>query len=213
MQFIGRVRPIVVAIFIALPTLVQAELRAILVGVSDYDAASGFDDLKGPANDVRLMRDVLTRRGAARITVLADGVDGGATPTRKAVLAALAAERDRAQPGDFLYLHLSGHGSQQQDQNGDETDGLDEVFLTADARAAAPGASVFSGVLVDDEIGQAVDAIRARGTNVWLVMDSCHSGSGLRAAIHGSRARFVDPASAGVNVTPRPAAQQVAVDQ
>ncbi|MBL4812683.1 MAG: caspase family protein, partial [Rhodobacteraceae bacterium] len=42
---------------LASPT--TAETKALLIGVSDYDAASGVPDLRGPANDVRLLRQVL----------------------------------------------------------------------------------------------------------------------------------------------------------
>ena len=38
----------------------------------------------------------------------------------------------RATAGDPVYIHLSGHGTRQGDPEGDETDGLDEVFLPAD---------------------------------------------------------------------------------
>lgn len=87
------------------------------------------------------------------------------------------------------------------DQDGDETDGLDEVFLPTDTARAAPGAGVIPNAIVDDEIGRAMDAIRATGADVWLVMDSCHSGSGMRTASPGTASRFVDPAVLGVEVT------------
>lgn len=193
-------------------SVLAAETRAVLVGVSDYDDTIGLSDLKGPANDVRLLADVLDRRGVAQIVILADGVTGGIRPTRQAILDALQAEAAAAQPGDFVYLHFSGHGTRQRDTNGDETDGLDEVFLPADTARAEPGAGLIPNALIDDELGAAVDAIRAKGAHVWLVLDSCHAGSGLRAATPGSATRFVDPAILGVSATPVPAAGLPAVD-
>lgn len=175
----------------------MAETRALLVGVSDYENdVPGLTDLRGPANDVRLMRDVLGRRGVSDIRVLADGVEG--RPTRDAILTALAGLATDAEEGDFVYLHFSGHGTRQADPEGDETDGQDEVFLAADTGRAAPGAGRIPGAIVDDELGRAVAAIRAKGADVWLVLDSCHAGSGLRAGSPGTAARFVDPAALGV---------------
>jgi len=177
-----------------------AETRALLIGVSDYSAARSIPDLKGPANDVRLLRDVLSTRDVRDITVIADGVDG--VPTRAAILAGLQAVADRSQDGDFVMIHFSGHGTRQRDQNGDETDGFDEVILPADAMQAAPGTGVIVNAITDDEIGTAVDAIRARGANVWLVLDSCHSGTGLRAASPDVAVRFVDPSALGIEGAP-----------
>lgn len=171
-------------------------MRAVLVGVSDYVQDDVIADLKGPANDVRLLREVLERQGVTQIAVLADGVTGGTRPTRQAIVDALAAEAAQAGPGDLVYLHFSGHGTRQPDRNGDESDGLDEVFLPADAGKARDG--LIQNALVDDEIGRAVDAIRATGADVWLVLDSCHSGTGLRASTPGGVARYVDPAALGV---------------
>ena len=135
----------------------------LLIGVSDYDQAAGLDDLKGPAKDVRLLARLLSGRGLTDITMLADGVAGAKRPTYAAIMAALAEQAEIAQSGDFVYIHLSGHGSRQADQNGEETDGLDEVFLPADVRRAEAGGNIIPNALVDDDIGAAVRAIRMRG--------------------------------------------------
>lgn len=190
----------------------EAEIRAVLVGVSDYTDESGIADLKGPANDVRLLARILEERGVEDITVLADGVEGGARPTRSAIVAAFTRQADVAGPGDLVYLHLSGHGTRQFDLDGDETDGLDEVFLPADTARAEPGSGTIPNALVDDEIGRMVDAIRATGADVWLVMDSCNSGSGLRASTPAVASRYVDPALLGVSVRDRAVAREGAVE-
>lgn len=176
-----------------------AEIRALLVGVSDYDNSLAIADLAGPPNDVRFLRKVLIERGASDITVLSDAVDGAARPTRAAILDGLARLARVAATGDLVYLHLSGHGTRQIDDDGDETDGLDEVFLPIDAARGASGSGVVGNALVDDEIGDAVAAIRATGADVWLVIDSCHSGTGMRAVGDTAVARFVDPVVFGID--------------
>ena len=94
---------------------------------------------------------------------------------------------------------MSGHGTRQPDANGDETDGLDELFLPADTARAEAGSNSIPNAILDDDIGAAVDAIRAAGADVWLIMDSCHSGSGLRAASPDVASRYVDPSLLGVS--------------
>lgn len=176
----------------------RAEIRALLVGVSTYDESIGLTSLRGPANDVRLYRDVLAARGVTDMRILADGVEGGGVPTRAAILGALADLARDARAGDLVFISLSGHGTRQPDQNGDETDGLDEVFLPADTARAEPGAQSIPNAIIDDELGEAVTAIRMTGADVWFVLDSCHSGSGLRAAAPDVALRYVDPGVLGV---------------
>ena len=79
---------------------------------------------------------------------------------------------------------------------------MDELFLPADTGRAGGETGLIANAILDDEIGRAVDAIRARGADVWLVLDSCHSGTGLRAGAVGGVARYVDPATLGVSATP-----------
>ncbi|WP_224407714.1 caspase family protein [Afifella sp. IM 167] len=182
---------------------------ALLVGVSNYDDAIGLADLEGPPNDVRLLRDALGAHDIRDVTILADKVEGGTRPTREAILGAFADLQSRATSGDLVIIHMSGHGTRQPDQNGDEADGYDELFLPADVKRAEPGSGVIPNALVDDEIGEAVDDIRRKGADVWFVMDSCHSGTGLRAASTATRDRYVDPALLGIEARPaRPASAE-----
>jgi hypothetical protein len=48
------------------------------------------------------------------------------------------------QPGDSLFFHYSGHGSQVVDHSGDEEDGLDETICPVDFKSA--------GQIIDDEV-------------------------------------------------------------
>lgn len=67
--------------------------------------------------------------------VLANSRGADAQPTRQAILDALHTLSEELQRDDFVYLHFSGHGSQQPQSKGKlsrETDGLDEIFLPTD---------------------------------------------------------------------------------
>lgn len=176
----------------------QAKSVALLVGVSDYDETIGLSDLRGPVNDVLLMREALESKGVTDIRLLADGIEEAARPTKAAIMGALAQLAREARDGDFVIVHMSGHGTRQPDTNGDESDGYDEVFLPADVTRAEPGTLEIPNGLVDDEIGEAIRAIRAKGADVWFIMDACHSGTGLRAGALNTADRFVDPAQLGL---------------
>ena len=89
----------------------------------------------------------------------------------------------RSQRDDFVYLHLSGHGAQQpQAKAGNETDGLDEIFLPRDIDKWVNRDKGVPNALMDDEIGAALDAIRDKGAFIWAVFDCCHSGTATRGA-------------------------------
>ena len=105
----------------------------------------------------------------------------------------------KALAGDFVYLHFSGHGSRQPAKKGDagETDGLDELFLPSDIGAWDDAVGEVKNALVDDEIGNSIAAIRAKGAFVWAVFDSCHSGTVTRGAPAGEDVKMRKvPASA-----------------
>ena len=111
-----------------LPMTGGAETRALLIGASVSAPGLGIADLKGPPNDIRLLKATLQARGVRDIRLLADQVVGAKRPTHAAILQAFADLATASRPGDLVFIALSGHGTQQPDQNGDESDGLDEVF-------------------------------------------------------------------------------------
>jgi hypothetical protein len=74
-----------------------------------------------------------------------------------------------AQPGDILFLHYSGHGTQTRDLDGDEADGYDEALVPLDHQSA--------GVITDDEVFDRVCARLPQRCRLTAVMDCCHSGT------------------------------------
>ncbi|WP_435138548.1 caspase family protein [Pseudopelagicola sp. nBUS_19] len=194
---------------LGLVTPAHGEMRALLVGVSDYDKGTGIADLRGPKNDVLLMQDVLKQRGATDVVIVADGVEGAGQPTLAGIEAGFAQITAQAETGDLIYIHLSGHGTRQHDLEGDETDGLDEVFLPSNVTGVKNGGRTIPNALTDDRIGALVAGIRAKGADVWLVMDSCHSGSGMRNISDTIAERQVNPETLGVDISAvEPAAVQ-----
>ena len=178
--------------------------RALLVAVTKYPNVQGAD-LVGPNNDAQLVREFLTTSAPVPfapedVTMLADGLDGALTsPTRQAILDALDELAAKSERGDFVYLHLSGHGIQQPAADiASEPDGLDEVFLPADIKPWVDRSKGIPSAFADDEIGTAVQAIRDKGAFVWIVIDACHSGTATRALDGNVTNRKIDPDQLGI---------------
>ena len=181
--------------------------HALLVACTDYPNLPQKSWLIGPKNDAVLVRDYLlsnvpvpVKFAPENITLLADGVDGAkGSPTHAEITAALADLAGKVQRDDFVYLHLSGHGAQQpQAKTGNETDGLDEIFLPNDIGKWVNRDKGVPNALMDDEIGAALDAIRDKGAFIWAVFDCCHSGTATRGAEADESERKVEAADLGI---------------
>ena len=190
---------------IAMPGPAAAETRALIVGVSNYQYLDESKHLSAPKNDVKEFEDLLLKRGVKKgnMTLIADGISAE-NPTRKNIMDALRALTDRSKPGDFAIVYFSGHGSYQPDQpegdpRHDEEDGYDQVFLPYDVEPTPPqlNSKEIKNAIIDDELGEFADAIRGKGVDLWFVLDSCYSGTGLRASgqFHDKK---VEPADLGV---------------
>lgn len=189
--------------------------RAVLVGVSGYAKDSGAAPLPGAANDVRLMRTLLSRLGfgAGDVISLADEVEAALPPTRANILRILEQQAAGARKGDFYYLHFSGHGSQQpaaaQGTRRSEADGLSEIFLPIDIGRWSGARARVDNALVDDELDALLDRFLERGAFVWAVFDACHSASLMRGApVEEVVLRQVDPSALGI---PQAALQAAAI--
>ncbi len=153
--------------------------KALLVGLNHYPDPE--NTLRGCLNDVRQVNDLLSSRfGFAvdgSIRLLTD-----ARATTAAIVDRLHWLLDGARAGDVLVFHYSGHGSQVPDRHGDEVDdGLDEIICPYDLNWDDP--------FTDDDLYAIVKDLPA-GVNLTVVLDCCHSGTGLRdAAGPASRAR------------------------
>jgi metacaspase-1 len=153
-------------------TPAQAEQRALLVGVGQYQTPG--IDLPGIDLDLERVHDTLIRMGFkdSQIRTLRDS-----EATSTAVIRSFETWlKEGVQPQDRVVFYFSGHGSNIPDFDGDESDGVDEVLVTNDMkRARVKGRASLVGVLVDDKLAQLIAAIPSR--NVWIVVDSCHSGT------------------------------------
>jgi len=111
------------------------------------------------------------------------------TATAKAatIIQDIKAAAAKLQSGDIFLLTYSGHGGQMPDTNGDEPDNQDETWV------------LFDRQLVDDELFALFGAF-AKGVRIFVLSDSCHSGTVTRAMptgpVTGPAPRLMPPAVA-----------------
>lgn len=154
--------------------------RALVIGIGDYPAASGWAKIHGD-KDVDPVVQMLVSNGYARnnITILKN-----AQATREGIVRAFENLIASAQTGDPIYIHFSGHGQQVTDVHGDEADGLDEAWVPYDAAFAYSPSYRGQNHLLDDDLNAYLRRLRSRiGANASLIVivDACHSGGGTRA--------------------------------
>lgn len=140
--------------------------KAFVVGINDYPR-SGLD---GCINDCRLVYKMLDDiYKFDKIKMLTD-----ANATKGNIITELKNLVRGVQPGDTVYFHFSGHGTRVAVDDvslSEEVDGFDECIVPVDHRWESP--------LRDHYVGNMFKLIPA-GVTVLVVLDMCHSGTGLR---------------------------------
>ncbi|QDT08114.1 caspase family protein [Planctomycetes bacterium K23_9] len=172
---------------------VSAERFGILIGIDQYASLPPSQQLRGCVNDVSLVKQMLGSDQAYKpgnLTVLTNSM-----ATRSAILNALQATLEKVQacnqsgePARVVF-HFSGHGSQAMDQlqgpMRDEPSYFDQTIVPHDADRQGGQQDIR-----DDELRHWAHSIASDPTNRLLViLDCCHSGTGLRGGGTGERVR------------------------
>ena len=166
---------------------------ALLVGISTYERGGqqppDWWNLDCE-NDVTQMKQVLeTRFGFAdkNITTLTTKDQ----TTRESILAAFRQLIDKAQPGDVVWFHYSGHGQQVPElQEGQELNGLDSSLIPSnyiDQHAGTVDPATHKPIgninIRGTEMAELLNALKAKvGTagSITLSIDCCFAGSATR---------------------------------
>lgn len=83
---------------------------------------------------------------------------------------------------DVMLCQFSGHGTQEPDRNGDESDRMDEAIVPVDY--------LTGGIISDDWLAKEFAKVRAgRKLIVWF--DSCHSGTATRTLVNAFTPQIV----------------------
>ncbi len=159
------------------------EIHGVFVGINDYvayeDEAGG--DLQGAESDALLMKEVLVDHWglAEENTLTLLSREATKEAIQEAVTVWLA---NRTGPEDLAVFYFAGHGAQAFDMDGDEPDALDETLAPTDIMPLSSEKDIR-----DDEFREWLAAV---GTNVVVILDSCHSGTATRAS--GMRTRSLE---------------------
>jgi len=200
MRLLTFLRALPLLALLAIPA--WAEDRAVIVGINHYPYAPD-SDLKGARPDALRFNDFVVKEMGLRRDQVTLLLDGEATSER--ILKTLIADlKFRSKPGDRVIFYFAGHGSRITDRDGDETDKLDEVLITADIKKPKS-----IGIIRDDDLRYIFEKFPDR--RILVVIDACHSGSITRSAAEiedAPRLLPVDPNSLPDEAHPEVAALQ-----
>ena len=155
------------------------------VNPAAYNGWNG--ELAGCINDARDMNQIATQLGYTA-TMLTD-----AQATASEVTRSIGQAARQLAAGDICLVTYSGHGSQIIDATGDEPDGKDETWVLWDRQ------------LLDDELNGLWSSFAA-GVRIFLLSDSCHSGTVARVMSFQKKfksAEFAAQYGRPVNAPPR----------
>ncbi|KAI9296014.1 peptidase C14, partial [Neoconidiobolus thromboides FSU 785] len=146
--------------------------KALLIGINYFGTKA---ELRGCINDVNNIANLLLPRfnfNKQNVTILTDDQkEPMRIPNYNNIIGAMKWLVEGAQPGDSLFLHYSGHGGSQKDEDGDEEDGFDETILPLDYEE--------KGQITDDLLFDILIRDLPKGVRLTAIFDSCHSGSVL----------------------------------
>eukprot|EP00897_Mesotaenium_endlicherianum_P000996 jgi/Mesen1/10898/ME000095S10231 len=139
--------------------------RALIVGCNYPNSQY---ELKGCVNDAKNMRDLLMQYFGfpdEDVIMMIDTDTSYPQPTGANIRAALKKIVTGTQPGDKIFFHYSGHGTQVPAESGEEDDtGMDECIVPSDIN-----------LMSDDDFREIVNTVPL-GVTFTFMSDSCHSG-------------------------------------
>jgi len=150
-----------VLLFPLIASAYTPQKEALLVGVERYQNG---DRLYGIALDINNMKKLLESRGF-HVRVLFNQ-----EATVANVIQALKSYSHLSANDTFIFYD-SSHGTQVPDNNGDETDGLDEAYVLYDVNSNMTNEQ---GLLIDDQLDILLANIPSKKV---VISDACHSGS------------------------------------
>jgi len=139
--------------------------KALLIGINYINTPN---QLQGCIYDIIEMKSLLIDAYGYKpnaIICLRDD-DPGNMPTRARILQEIRALVANATSDTRLFLHYSGHGTQQRDTAGTEIDGQDECIVPCDYLSA--------GFITDNQINSLVKGLKGTGLAIF---DCCRSGT------------------------------------
>ncbi len=153
-------------------------IYALLVGIDAYTYP--VPPLQGCVNDIKAIEEYLQGRVAQddyqlHLRTLIDR-----DATRQGIIDGFREHLSQAKSEDIALFYYAGHGSQEQapPEFWDiEPDRLNETIVCYDSRS--PG----GWDLADKEFNKLISAVSQNNSHTVVIMDCCHSGSGIRGEL------------------------------
>ncbi len=155
----------------------QQTKHGLIIAIGSYPAETDWKPISS-VNDIQLIRQALLRQGFSHIDSLKNE-----QATKSGILQSIETLINQVKPGDIVVLHISSHGQQIDDNNGDELDGYDEAIVAYGAPMYSDDGYSGEQHLRDEELGEILDRLREKlGKNgdLMVFLDACHSGTGTR---------------------------------
>lgn len=170
-------------------------LYALLIAIDDYLVVG---DLRGCVNDSlaieKYLIETVGKRPNWQVKIL---TLRNHEATRANIIKGYLEHLTKAQEGDMVFVHYSGHGSQ---ETADklfwkmEPDHRNETMVCYDSRSRGPDGSTIWDI-ADKETAWMLSQVAKNNPHITVIFDCCHSGSGTREMVrHSAMANYVRPA-------------------
>jgi uncharacterized caspase-like protein len=180
---LGLVLGVLFCLFFTVQAASANVQKALLIGVGHYkylpyttEKGEKLDNLRGPANDVQKIKDLLVSGynfSEDNILVLKDQ-----EATREAILSHFNQWLVKGtRPGDLVLFYYSGHGTRIPKSD----NGFYKAICPYDTLLKAKNLTD-AKLIINEELGDLLGKLRGR--EVVVIMDSCHSG-GMTRSIRG----------------------------
>ena len=164
------------------PAAARAERHAVLIGIGDFQDRVHLPALRGPANDIRALKDQLAGRYGfpeKNITTLVNEA-----ASKKNIMSALSRLRSATKPGDFIFIYYSGHGTSGLDPYaglpiGDATGAVipyDFIYNAGNLQG------MLSGLVIGKRDLRPILSALDQDRKLLVVFDACFSGNSVRCA-------------------------------
>ena len=179
----------------SVPGVTVSGKHPLLIGVTFYENLEKGMHLDGPENDMLLMKELLTKRYGfpeANVRILSENAAADNLPTRKNIEREFKRLAEVVKPGEQVVVGMGGHGSLQPQSDKaafPQPDGCDRIFLPRDVGKWDGDSGQVPNAIRGDEIGAWLRQIPEKKASLFVVLDACHSGSGVRAVDEEKNAR------------------------
>lgn len=147
--------------------------KSMLVGINYIGTPN---KLSGCINDVNNLNECFKTCSIQNVCFMTDLTNK--KPTKQNIMNELTNLLVQSFQGDSIFFAFSGHGSNILDRSGDELDRMDEMIVPINFT------SNINSFIIDDELRKLVDSRLRSGVKMFMLFDSCFSGTILDLKYH-----------------------------